>query len=67
MLNSANPGYSGNGEPSSPIRLKAEVNTANGGIGISYSNVILAGGVDPHARGGKFESQYAHGYASLSK
>jgi len=31
----------------SPNRLKAESNTANGGIGVSYSNVVLAGGKNP--------------------
>ena len=31
----------------SPQRLKAEKNAANGGIGVSYSNVVLAGGVNP--------------------
>ena len=30
----------------SPNRLKAQVNNANGGIGVSYSNVVLAGGMD---------------------
>ena len=30
-----------------PMRLKAEANTANGGIGVSYSNVVLAGGMNP--------------------
>ena len=32
----------------SPARLKAETNTANGGIGVSYSNVVLAGGLNPN-------------------
>ena len=27
-----------------PIKMKAETNAANGGIGVSYSNVVLAGG-----------------------
>ena len=29
---------------SAPIKMKAETNAANGGIGVSYSNVVLAGG-----------------------
>ena len=31
----------------SPPRLKASPNKANGGIGITYSNVVLAGGLNP--------------------
>ena len=31
----------------SPNRLKAQTNAANGGIGVSYSNVVLAGGLNP--------------------
>lgn len=27
--------------------LKAQANMANGGIGVSYSNVVLAGGLNP--------------------
>jgi len=27
--------------------LKAEPNLANGGIGVSYSNVVLGGGLNP--------------------
>ena len=47
----------------SPLRLKAEINTANGGIGVSYSNVVLAGGVDPRERGENFASSYKRNYA----
>lgn len=36
----------------SPNRLKAESNTANGGIGVSYSNVVLAGGMNPQQQYG---------------
>jgi len=28
--------------------LKAEPNLANGGIGVSYSNVVLGGGLNPN-------------------
>jgi len=28
----------------SNLKLKSEANTANGGIGVSYSNVVLGGG-----------------------
>jgi len=41
----------------SPNRLKAESNTANGGIGVSYSNVVLAGGKNPLLDMG---NQYRH-------
>lgn len=30
-----------------PNKLKAQTNAANGGIGVSYSNVVLAGGLNP--------------------
>ena len=47
-------------------KLKAEINTANGGIGVSYSNVVLAGGVDPReqAQGKQFTSSYKITYAN---
>lgn len=35
------------GDYQSPPRLKASSNNANGGVGVSYSNVVLAGGFDP--------------------
>lgn len=44
--------------------MKAEANTANGGIGVSYSNVVLAGGVDPHDRQAQFASNYKANYAT---
>ena len=47
----------------SPNRLKADINTANGGIGISYSNVVLAGGVNPREGGDNFASSYKRNYA----
>ena len=31
----------------SPPRLKADSNNANGGVGVTYSSVVLAGGLDP--------------------
>ena len=42
----------------SPQRLKAEKNAANGGIGVSYSNVVLAGGVNPREGQPAMESLY---------
>ena len=41
------------GQPnSSPIQkfqgLKAEANTANGGVGVTFSNVVLGGGINPN-------------------
>ena len=45
-----------------PMRLKAQTNNANGGIGISYSNVVLAGGIDPRQPQGPIESSYKGGY-----
>ena len=36
-----------------PNRLKAQTNAANGGIGVSYSNVVLAGGLNPTEGGGQ--------------
>ena len=42
----------------SPNRLKAESNTANGGIGVSYSNVVLAGGMNPQQYGSPIASDY---------
>lgn len=47
----------------SPHRLKAEVNTANGGVGVSYSNVVLAGGIDPRERNGTMASSYKATYS----
>ena len=35
------------GGDNSPPRLKASPNNANGGVGITYSNVVLAGGLNP--------------------
>lgn len=34
-----------------PYRVKADHNTANGGIGVTYSNVVLAGGINPRVEG----------------
>ena len=31
----------------SPPRLKASPNKANGGVGVTYSNVVLSGGLNP--------------------
>lgn len=42
----------------SPNRLKAQTNAANGGIGVSYSNVVLAGGYDPHQPAQPYQSNY---------
>ena len=47
----------------SPNRLKADINTANGGIGISYSNVVLAGGVNPREGGDNLASSSKRNYA----
>lgn len=50
---------------SSPQRLKAQVNSANGGIGVSYSNVVLAGGLDPNVSSqGKLASNYQSNFNS---
>lgn len=49
---------SGQGAQGSPIRLKALTNPANGGIGVSYSNVVLAGGLDPRKEGLHMKSSY---------
>jgi len=38
--------------------MKADPNMANGGIGVSYSNVVLAGGVDPNDNIRNFGSNY---------
>ena len=35
------------GGDNSPPRLKASTNNANGGVGVTYSNVVLAGGLNP--------------------
>ena len=36
------------------VHLKAETNKANGGIGITHSNVVLAGGLNPAVDGHQF-------------
>lgn len=51
---------------SSPHRLKAQINAANGGIGVSYSNVVLAGGYDPRDGSMPAESSYKYGYDPTS-
>ena len=49
----------------SPNRLKADINTANGGVGVSYSNVVLSGGIDPReGSGGTLASSYKSNYAN---
>ena len=51
----------------SPPRLKAQTNAANGGIGVSYSNVVLAGGIDPRDSKLPIESSYKYGYDPASQ
>ena len=38
--------------------MKAETNAANGGIGVSYSNVVLAGGFNPRKGSESMNSNY---------
>ena len=38
--------------------MKAETNAANGGIGVSYSNVVLAGGFNPRKGSEAMNSNY---------
>ena len=40
------------------MRLKAVTNAANGGIGVTYSNVVLAGGFDPRNSPPPISSSY---------
>ena len=40
-----------------PHGLKAQTNMANGGIGVSYSNVVLAGGMDARQNPSNFQSK----------
>ena len=49
---------------SSPHRLKAQINAANGGIGVSYSNVVLANGLDRGSPVSNYKSNFAKGQKS---
>jgi len=51
---------SGDQAPQQRYQL-ASTNNANGGIGVSYSNVVLAGGIDPRV-GLPIKSSYQQGY-----
>ena len=61
MPNTQNAGVDSMNSPNR--QLKADINTANGGIGISYSNVVLAGGVNPREGSDNFASSYKRNYA----
>ena len=51
----------------SPNRLKAEPTTANGGIGVSYSNVVLAGGLNSQDAKSPVSSNYRAAFDQSQK
>jgi len=47
--------------------LKAEANTANGGIGVTYSNVVLGAGGAPNIESGVTNYTHAFGKGKMSQ